>query len=366
MPYNSAIIAHERMSAFAYISLMDVILKLLICFSLSIIPYDKLIIYGMLMVGVCIIDRIIYVVYCNKRFPEVHAKPRINKEQIKDILSISGWTLSGNFAWILNTQGINLILNVFFGPIVNAARGIALQVQGVMAQFVTNFQTAINPQITKSYAQSNFQRMHELLNMSSKFSYLLMLVMSIPVLVEAPVILKFWLNHVPEHTVVYLRIILIYSILTTLSNPLWVSVLATGQLKKYQIYDNVIQLLVIPISYLVFKYLQADSYWVFVILLISEILEIFIRVWIVLPLIHHQYSRYIREVILPIIGVTVTAPIIPLLLNGLIGQEFYNFIFVCIFSVLCSLVSIWLFALNHHERSWIQNFAKEKILNYKK
>ena len=235
-----------------------------------------------------------------------------------------------------------------------------------MAQFVTNFQTAINPQITKSYAQSNFQRMHELLNMSSKFSYLLMLVMSIPVLVEAPVILKFWLNHVPEHTVVYLRIILIYSILTTLSNPLWVSVLATGQLKKYQIYDNVIQLLVIPISYLVFKYLQADSYWVFVILLISEILEIFIRVWIVLPLIHHQYSRYIREVILPIIGVTVTAPIIPLLLNGLIGQEFYNFIFVCIFSVLCSLVSIWLFALNHHERSWIQNFAKEKILNYKK
>lgn len=366
VPYNSAIIAHERMSAFAYISLMDVILKLLICFSLSIIPYDKLIIYGMLMVGVCIIDRIIYVVYCNKRFPEVHAKPRINKEQIKDILSISGWTLSGNFAWILNTQGINLILNVFFGPIVNAARGIALQVQGVMAQFVTNFQTAINPQITKSYAQSNFQRMHELLNMSSKFSYLLMLVMSIPVLVEAPVILKFWLNHVPEHTIVYLRIILIYSILTTLSNPLWVSVLATGQLKKYQIYDNVIQLLVIPISYLVFKYLQADSYWVFVILLISEILEIFIRVWIVLPLIHHQYSRYIREVILPIIGVTVTAPIIPLLLNGLIGQEFYNFIFVCIFSVLCSLVSIWLFALNHHERSWIQNFAKEKILNYKK
>ncbi len=178
VPYNSAIIAHERMSAFAYISLLDATLKLIICFLLQMSSYDKLIVYATLLFFVGVIDRIIYAVYCNKRFEEVHAPARIDKEQLREILTMSGWSLSGNLFWILNTQGVNLILNVFFGPVVNAARGIAMQVQGVMGQFVTNFQTAINPQITKSYANVEYDRMHSLLHLSSKFSYFLMLLRS--------------------------------------------------------------------------------------------------------------------------------------------------------------------------------------------
>ena len=157
VPYNSAIIAHERMSAFAYISLLDAVLKLLICYLLVVIPIDKLIVYSTLIFLVGVLDRVIYAIYCKKKFEEVKAKPRICREQFRAILVMSGWSLGGNLAWVLNTQGVTLVLNMFFGPVVNAARGIAQQVQGVMQQFVTNFQTAINPQLFKNARVAKFE-----------------------------------------------------------------------------------------------------------------------------------------------------------------------------------------------------------------
>lgn len=363
VPYNSAIIAHERMSAFAYISLIDAVLKLLICFLMQVVSYDKLIVYATLFFVIEIIDRIIYAVYCNKRFEEVKAPAKINRDQLKEIFSMSVWTLSGNLFWVLNTQGINLILNVFFGPVVNAARGIAMQVQGAIAQFVTNFQTAINPQITKTYANAEYKRMHSLLHLSSKFSYFLMLIMSVPVYIEAPVILGWWLGVVPENTVVYLRIILIYSVFATLANPLWISVLATGKLKKYQLFDNIVQASVLPLSFIAFKYFHVASYGVFLILLISEIIEIFIRAWIVLPLIYHKYTDYIREVIMPLLIVTVIAPLLPVMLSNNLGNNnILKFSTTCLVSVICSIFAIWFFGLKNHERAYLREIVKTKIL----
>ena len=364
VPYNSAIIAHERMSAFAYISLLDATLKLVICFLLQMSPYDKLIVYATLLFFVGVIDRIIYAVYCNKRFEEVHAPARIDKEQLREILTMSGWSLSGNLFWILNTQGVNLILNVFFGPVVNAARGIAMQVQGVMGQFVTNFQTAINPQITKSYANVEYDRMHSLLHLSSKFSYFLMLLMSVPVFIEAPIILKWWLGTIPDNTIVYLRIILLYSVFATLANPLWIAVLATGKLKKYQLWDNMVQALVLPISYIAFKYFHAASYWVFIILLVAEIVEIFVRVWVVLPLINHKYLDYIREVVIPLVLVSFIAPLVPLALsNYLSTNEVVEFFMISVISVLSSFLFIWLLGMKRSERGYFVEFLKKR---YKK
>lgn len=364
VPYNSAIIAHERMSAFAYISLLDATLKLVICFLLQMSPYDKLIVYATLLFFVGVIDRIIYAVYCNKRFEEVHAPARIDKEQLREILTMSGWSLSGNLFWILNTQGVNLILNVFFGPVVNAARGIAMQVQGVMGQFVTNFQTAINPQITKSYANVEYDRMHSLLHLSSKFSYFLMLLMSVPVFIEAPIILKWWLGTIPDNTIVYLRIILLYSVFATLANPLWIAVLATGKLKKYQLWDNMVQALVLPISYIAFKYFHAASYWVFIILLVAEIVEIFVRVWVVLPLINHKYLDYIREVVIPLVLVSFVAPLVPLALsNYLSTNEVVEFFMISVISVLSSFFFIWLLGMKRSERGYFVEFLKKR---YKK
>ena len=355
VPYNSAIIAHERMSAFAYISLFDAILKLLICFLLQITPYDKLVVYATLLFFVEIIDRIIYAVYCSKHFEEVRAPAKLDRKQLKEILTMSGWTLSGNIFWILNTQGVNLILNVFFGPVINAARGIALQVQGVMGQFVLNFQTAINPQITKSCSQDNYKRMGELLLLSSKFSYFLLFLMSLPVFLEAPFILNCWLGTVPSYTVVFLRIVLICALISSLSNPLWISILAVGELKKYMIWDNTIQFLVLPSLYFSFRFLDGNPEWAFIVIGISSMIGLIVRAWITLPLIHYSRKEYIWKVILPLSVVTLISPILPFFLRNFILSPILNFFFVIMISFSSSGVVIFMLGLTKEERSFIAN-----------
>lgn len=360
VPYNSAIIAHERMSAFTYMSLLDGILKLLTCYVLLICPADKLILYGTFLFCIGVVDQVVYVTYCRRNFPEVSAKPRVYRKQMKEIFTISGWTLSGNVAYIMNTQGLNLLLNIFFGPIVNAARGIALQVQGVIGLFISNFQTAVNPQITKNYGIRNYERMNELLEFSSRFSYLLMFLLSLPILIQTPIILKWWLGVVPPYSVTYLRLILINYILCTLSNPLWISVLATGKLKKYQIYDNMINFLILPISWVVLKN-GAESYWVFLILIIAEIGSLIVRIWIVLPLIQYKYSNYFKEVLIPLSIVSSLAPILPFLISNKITNDFFNFSCVCISSFLGSLILIWIFALKKEEQIQIKKACMARI-----
>lgn len=362
VPYNAAIVAHERMSAFAYISLMDAVFKLLICYLLLVVPFDHLVVYATLLFVVGVIDRVIYAVYCSSRFEEVHAKPRIFKEQFRGILTLSGWTLTGDIAWILNTQGINLLLNIFFGPVVNAARGIALQVQGVMGQFVANFQTAVNPQITKSYARGDFPRMHELFILSSKYSSLLMLMMNIPVFIEAPVILKWWLRTVPDNTVIYLRIILAYSVLGTLFNPMWISIMATGQLKEFQKWNCAFQFMIVPSAYIAFKFIHADSYWVFLIMLICGLMGTVARAWVLLPLIKMKYRVYLRDVVLPLTCVLVLAPLAPAMLEQHIGNQLLNVILVTLVSLLCSFVFIWFLAMKAKEKTFAIEFARKKLL----
>lgn len=171
VPYNASIIAHEKMSAFAYISIVDAVLKLLIVYLLLVISYDKLIVYAALFCCIQIFDRIVYSIYCRKHFEETRSKLSFDKKLFKEIFAFAGWTMNGSLAVIGYTQGINVLLNIFFGPAVNAARGIAVQVQNVTRQFCTNFQMALNPQLTKSYATGDYAHMHRLLKVSSKFSF---------------------------------------------------------------------------------------------------------------------------------------------------------------------------------------------------
>lgn len=354
VPYNAAIIAHERMSAFAYISLLDAVFKLLVCYVLLVTPFDRLTTYASLIFLTGLVNRVVYAVYCNSRFEEVHARPRIYKAQMREVLSMSGWTLSGNLVWVLNTQGVNLVLNIFFGPVVNAARGIALQVQGVLGQFVANFQTAVNPQITKSYAQENYDRMGELLQMSSKFSYILMFTMSLPVCIEAPVILKWWLGEVPDYTVIFLRLILISSVIGTVSNPLWISVLATGRLKRYMVWDNAVQFMVLPCIYVVFKWVNGHPAWAFAILALSAGVEACVRIWIVLPLIRYSYRSYFRNVVWPLLCVSLVSPILPMMLYRHVESVWLHLTTVTFSSLLCTGVVVWFFALKKTEQEIIR------------
>lgn len=209
VPYNADIIAHEKMSAFAYISILEAVLKLAIVYILLIGSFDKLILYAFLLLAVQILIRFCYSLYCNKHFKETKYKHVWDKTLFKEMTEFAGWSIFGNLSGVLFGQGLNMLLNVFFGPVVNAARAIALQVQCAIQQFVNSFQMALNPQITKTYARGELEEMHKLMFRSARFSFYLLFFLSLPVLFETNFILTIWLKTVPENTVIFLRIMIV-------------------------------------------------------------------------------------------------------------------------------------------------------------
>lgn len=363
VPYNATIIAHEKMSAFAYISIVDAVLKLLIVYLLVVVPYDKLIIYAVLLFVIQLFDQIVYIIYCSKHFDETHSRCCYDKKLFKEIFAFAGWTMNGNLAVMGYTQGLNILLNMFFGPVVNAARGIAVQVQGVCQQFCVNFQMALNPQLTKSYAKGDIISMHSLLIKSSKFSFYILYIIAVPLMFEANMVLKLWLGIVPEHTVSFLRLILVVGLLYTLSNPIIVSVHATGKLKKFQIIEGTMLLMIVPIAYLLLKVFGIAPEIVFVVHIIVEICTQYARVRIVLPMIQMKLRIYLREVILPIIMVVIISPIFPYLLYKNIDQSIASFFAICSLCVVCISTTVFYVGCKKSE----QDFLTSKVLNiYKK
>lgn len=361
VPYNATIIAHEKMSAFAYISIADAILKLLIVYLLLIIPYDKLIIYSALFFCIQLFDRIVYNIYCRKHFKETCCRPSFDKKQFKEIFTFAAWTLNGNLAVMGLTQGINILLNIFFGPIVNAARGIAVQVQSTVQSFCINFQMALNPQITKSYAIRDFSHMHQLLKASSKISFFLILFISLPIILETPIILKWWLGMVPEYTINFLRLILCPSILYTLSNPIAVSVHATGNIKRFQLIEGSILLCIVPIAYLLLKFFNIPPDVVFIVHIIIELIALYARLHIVLPMINMKISDYTTNVIYPVLKVALIAPIIPTIINILMEKNIISFFIVCISSICSVFLTAYYLGCSPSERHFIKDKARNII-----
>lgn len=350
VPYHAAVVAHERMSAFAFMSLFDVTYKLLILYLLRIIPYDRLIVYSTFFFMAGIINRTIYVMYCKRRFEEVRAKLHFDKAQFKEIFSFSAWVIGGNLAWVANTHGLNLMLNIFGGPVVNAARGVALQVQGVVTQFVTNFQTALNPQITKTYARKDLVRMHDLITWSSKFSYFLLFVLSLPFMFVTYFVLDLWLVEVPTYTESFLKLVFISVLLKTFSNPIWIAVQATGNLKKYQLYDNSLQFLVLPTCYVMLKYFSLPPYVVYVVVIFYDLILIPVRAYIVFPMIQYSKLRYLKEVMSPIIKVTMASVLLSYLSYIFIQKTFMGNVLLFFSIFFISTTVVWLLGLNAKER----------------
>lgn len=365
VPYNATIIAHERMKAFAYISIVDAILKLLIVYLLVIIPYDKLIIYAILFFCIQVFDRVVYGVYCYRHFEETKTKLAFNKKLFKEIFSFAVWTMNGNLAVIGYTQGINVLLNMFFGPVVNAARGVAVQVQSVVQNFCNNFQMALNPQLTKSYAQNDLDHMQQLLKVSSKFSFFLLFIISLPLMLEAPLVLKWWLGIVPEHTVNFLRLILCSSMLVALSNPLVVSVHATGKIKKFQAIEGTMLLCIVPIAYILLKFFGIRPEYVFCVHIAVEILTQYARVRIVLPMISMKCIDYFKEVIVPIIKVIVITPILPLIVYHYIVQSVMTFFLICTISVICVLGGVYYWGCIKSEKEFVIYKIRQTIFKRK-
>lgn len=361
IPYNASIIAHERMTAFAYIGIVEVLLKL---FVVIILPYfltDKLVTYAILLVVVALIIRVTYVIYCKRNFIECHYKFSINKKLLGDMAGFSGWQFLTNTCWIVNTQGLNILSNIYFGVAINAARGIAHQVEGAIMQFVNNFTTAINPQIIKSYAQNEKEQFFLLIVRGAKFSYFLMLIIALPVLIETDFLLSLWLKDVPNMAVTFTRL----SIFAALSNMLGstgvTACMATGNIKKYAIIISAVGYLVVPITWMLFSlgYPAEMAYYVFISI---YIVIIFVRLYVMKGLLGFPPMMYIKYVLIPIVIVSLLIVPVPLFLHFYITTgNIQRLIMVTVVSIVFSIIVIYCLGLDKSERNIVKSFLEKKI-----
>lgn len=352
VPYNVAIIAHERMSAFAYISILEVLLKLGLVYLLYLTKSDKLIVYSALLFFMQLLIRVIYGYYCSRHFDETRYQWGWDSKLFKEMLCFGGWNLWGGLATVLFSQGVNILLNLFFGPSVNAARGISVQVQGAVNQFSTNFQTAINPQITKSYASGDFIYMHSLIFRSSKFTFLLLAVISFPIFLETEMILQLWLNAVPVYTATFIRLMLCITIVDGMAGAFMVAVQSTGRVRLYQSVVGGILLAIVPISYLVLKW-GANPWSVFVVHLCICISAFVVRLVIIHSIISLSLSSYVYQVLLRCLFVLLFAMPLPIALLYMLPVTLWVSLFICIVSVLTMLLSSFFVGLTLDEKKFV-------------
>ena len=354
VPFNAIIIAHERMHVYAFFTILDLILKLIIVLSLTLIPFDKLKVYGILLVISQLIMQGIYWMYCYKSFNEARIKMEWDKVQFKEMTSFAGWSLFGDSAYLFYTQGLNVLLNVFFGAPVNAARGIAVQVQGLLMRLTNGFQTSINPQITKSYASGDFAYMSKLIFTSSKYSFFLFLLFAIPVFLEGNQLLVFWLKVVPPHTLAFIRLILMIALLDCLANPLIASVKASGKIKKYQAVLGSLLLLIVPISYFFLK-LGFPPESVFVVQFFVALIGQCLRIILARPLIEISLYEYGKKVIIKCVVGLVLIALIPSWLYFSFDESLFRLSSIVVTSMLSTIVIVFFFISDHEERKWISS-----------
>jgi len=358
VPYNAMIIAHERMNVFAWVSIAEVSLKLFIVFMLQWFGFDKLKFYAVLTFCVSLIIRFIYGFYCSRQFKESRFRYFWDKSLFKTLASYAGWNLWGNLAAVLKGQGVNVLLNIFFGPIVNAARGIAYQVSSAVNQFVANFQMAMNPQIIKSYAVNDLKYMHQLIFRGAKYSFFLLFTLSLPLLLETEQILRVWLKIVPDYTVIFTRLVIINVLIDCISGPLMTAAQASGKIKLYQSIVGGLLILNLPVSYLFLKLGFQPQVTMYISIGIS-IIALTVRLLILKNLVKLKLDKFFYQVILKIIFVSFTAVVIPLLFYILMDISFHRFIIVALTAIASSLNVIFFLGLSSDEKIYFINGLKK-------
>jgi len=362
IPFNATIIAHENMKVFAYVGIVEVTLKLAIVYLLVIFSADKLKLYSCLWFVTTVIVSLIYYTICRKKYEESRFQFYWEKGLFFSLMSYSGWNLFGATAGILNNQGLNILLNLFFGPIINTARAIAYQISNAVNQFVYNFFTAVNPQITKYYASNEKIELFNLVFKSSKFGYYLLLLISMPVLLETKFILTLWLKDIPDYVVLFTRLVIIIALIDSLSSSLVTLALATGKIKKYQMIVGGILLLNLPVSYLFLKLGYPPQITLYITMMIS-IICLFARLWMLESMVELFVSDYIQKVLVPVIVISIVAYLIPLYLTIQLETNLLNFFIISSVGLISSVVSILLIGLSSSERKLIIQTIDEKIIS---
>lgn len=353
VPYNAAIIAHEKMKAFAYVSVFEAVLKLLIIYVLYISVLDKLITYSVLMLAVSLIIRTAYLWYCKRNFVECNYSFIFDRSLFRSMSKFAGWNFLASTIYIFNTQGVNIMSNMFFGVAINAARGIASQVDGITRNFVMNFTTAIRPQIIKSYSSGDIQYMHKLVCYGAKYSYYMMLLFALPLMFETKTILVYWIKIVPDHCVNFIRLTIIVSLIWLIGDTMYTSIMAVGKLKKYMTYETAITCMVFPGTYLLF-FLYASPESAYIINAVSYLILIIIRLWYLKSIENFQIIVFLKQVLLPVLLTTIMACLPPIaykmfFYDGSVLDSIYILI-ICVCSTIMSEIFI---GLNKDEQKFL-------------
>lgn len=360
VPYNAAIVAHEKMGVFAFIQIADSVLKLIIVLLLAYSPIDKLIFYATLLTILSIADLCIYFIYCKRHFAETEIMFYWNNSVFKEMMGFAGWTLVGNFVNFFYTQGLNLLLNAFCGPAANAARGIAVQVENVVKQFANNVQVAINPQILKSYSLNEMDRMYSLIMASSRYCFFLLYFLCFPIMLEANFILHLWLGIVPEHTVNFIRLILVIALFDTFVNPMFTANLACGKLKLYHFPLSILMVAFMFVTYFAIK-LTGIAESVYVSLLTVTFIGYIMKIYIIDRQVGLKPKVYIKNVLKPVCLVVLISPILPFYIHSLLDEGWVRLLatgFACVVSV---TAAIYVLGVSQAERKFVVTFVRNKL-----
>ena len=356
-PYNASIIAYERMSFYAYISIIEVVLKLIIVYAIVIFA-DRLIAYSVLVFIVAILILICYIIFCLSKFPICKYKYEYNKLRYASLLNFSGWSMFGALANTGAQQGINILLNMFFGVTVNAAMGIAHQVNSALYSFVSNFQTAFNPQIIKSYAANDRSYFFSLILHTSRYSFYLLLILAFPVILCCQEILQIWLVDIPEHAVAFCQLVILFSLIDAWQGPLWVSAQATGKIKNYQLLMSCLILLNLPLTYILFKLIHIPELALIVRVFINIITSI-ARVLYLKHLYNFPVIEYIKSVILRSLLVVVIAAPIPAILYCMIEKSLLGTTFIIIVCIIITIMAIYYVGITSKEKLYIKSLVRK-------
>lgn len=354
VPYNASIIAHERMSAFAYISILDALGKLAIAFFITISPIDRLVFYAILMCLVALCIRFVYGIYCKRHFEECAYHFIFDTELLKQMFGFAGWNFIGASSAVLRDQGGNVVINLFCGPAVNAARGIAFQVGNAVNGFVSNFMTALNPQITKSYAAGERDYMMTLIYHGARLSFYILLLISLPVLVNTSYILTLWLKTVPDHTELFVQLVLVFAMGESISNPLITAMLATGNIRNYQLIVGGLQMMNLPVSYILLRTGSFPEVVIIVAIIISQCC-LAARLFMLRGMIGLSVKGYLKKVYINVLTVTVLSAIVPFLIASRLEDTFVNFVLLCCLSVACTGLTVYYIGCNKTERQFVKN-----------
>ncbi len=352
VPYNAVIIAYEKMSFFAGLSVVEAVLKLAVVFLLKITPLDKLIFYSFLLAAVSFIILAVYKFYCNRNFEIAHYKKVQDRGLGKELVSFSGWSLFGAVANVANSQGTNIVLNIFTNVTVNAAMGIANQVNAAVYSFVSNFQTAFNPQLVKSYAAGEKEEFQKLVNRSAKFSFYLLWLIVLPVYANCDFLLSLWLKNVPQYSVGFVRLVLIFSLIESLNGPLWISIQATGKICAYQIIIGMINILNLPFSITAFC-LGANPYWILYIRIALNCFAFAIRVLLSKKYFGLSVRLFLRDSVLIPVFIAAVSAFLTFLCGKMILRSVSQFFATCVVSFFVSGILIFFVGMKAVERNII-------------